>query len=92
MMKNTPENTDISVLGLQMLAWLAKEPERLAAFCDATGYTVDSLKSSIAGPEVALAALEYLLGDESLLLQFCAETGTPPDLPLRLWQRWQHGA
>ena len=91
-MKSIPEKTKISVLGLQMLAWLAQEPERLAAFCETTGYTIDSLKSSIAGPEVALAALEYLLGDESLLLHFCAETDTPPETPLRLWQRWQHGA
>ena len=91
-MKNIPENTDISVIGLQMLTWLAREPERLAAFCETTGYTVDSLKSAIAEPETALAAVEYLLGDESLLLHFCAETGTPPEAPLRLWQRWQHGA
>ena len=92
MMKNTPEKTDISVLGLQMLAWLARETERLAAFCDTTGYTLDSLKSSIAETGVAIAALEYLLGDESLLLQFCAETDMPPETPLRAWQRWQHGA
>ncbi len=74
-----------------MLTWLAQEPERLAAFCDATGYTLDSLKSSIGEPETALAALEYLLADESLLLHFCTETGTPPGAPLQAWQRWQHG-
>ena len=91
-MKNTSEKTDISVLGLEMLTWLAKEPNRLVAFCAATGFTPDSLKASLAEPEVAMAALEYLLADESLLLQFCAETGMPPEEPLRLWQRWQHGA
>lgn len=91
MNKNISANTDISDLGLDILTWLAKEPQRLAAFCEATGFTVDSLTSSIAEPETALAALEYLLSDESLLLHFCTETGTPPESPLRLWQRWQHG-
>ena len=89
-MKNTDERTDI--LGLQMLAWLAKEPERLVAFCETTGFSPDSLKAALDEPAAAMAALEYLLGNESLLLQFCAETGTPPEEPLRLWQRWQHGA
>ena len=70
-----------------MLAWLAREPERLARFCLATGYDEETLKRDLGGEALALAVMEYVLADESLLLQFCAETGTPPEEPLRTWQK-----
>jgi len=77
-------------LATDMLLWLAREPERLGAFLALTGFAADELRTALgddtrAGP-VQLAVLEYLLGDESLLLQFCAETDTPPELPARLWR------
>ncbi len=81
--------SDISELGAVMLAWLAREPERLRRFCMATGYDEASLKEDLGGEALGLAVMEHVLGDESLLMQFCAETGTPPEQPMRVWQRTQ---
>ena len=72
-----------------MLAWLAQEPERLARFCLATGYDEKTLRRDLGGRALGLAVLEYMLADESLLLQFCAETGTSPEEPMRIWQQAQ---
>ena len=72
-----------------MLAWLAREPERLRRFCLLTGYDEGALKDDLGGVVLALAVMEHMLADESLLMQFCAETGTSPQEPLRIWQRAQ---
>ena len=80
--------SNLERMALAMIGWLAREPERLARFMAETGYDERTLKAELASA-AALAAMEYLLADESLLLQFCAETGTPPEEPRRLWQRAQ---
>ncbi len=70
-----------------MLLWLAREPRRLAGFLRATGYTPRSLREEADGMALRLAVLEFLMNDESLLLQFCAETDTPPETAAILWRR-----
>ena len=74
-------------LPLLIIGWLAREPERLARFMAETGYDEAALKNELDSPALHMAALEFLLADESLLLHFCAETETPPEAPGQLWQR-----
>ncbi len=81
--------SDTSYMGTIMLAWLSRDPERLARLCRETGYDAQTLKAEAGGEALSLAVLEYMLADESLLLQFCAETHTPPEEPLRIWRRAQ---
>ena len=81
--------SNLEEMALAMVGWLAREPERLARFMAETGYAAETLKEELASPALHMAVMEYLLADESLLLQFCAESGTPPELPARLWQREQ---
>ena len=81
--------SNLEELALSMIGWLAREPERLSRFMAETGYDAPSLKAELDSPALHLAVVEYLLADESQLLQFCAETGTPPEVPGEAWRRAQ---
>lgn len=57
----------IAVAGL---SFLAEEPEALGRFLSATGLGPETLRAAAGEPGFLLAVLEYLTGDESLLLVF----------------------
>lgn len=65
-------------IALQGLTFLASEPQRLARFLSLTGIDPQELRSWTEAPRLQAAVLEHLLGDESLLLVFAAETATAP--------------
>ena len=66
-------------IGELALGFLASDPARLVAFLQATGLAPADVRSSMEAPETLAAVLDYMLRDESLLLVFAAETGTPPE-------------
>lgn len=65
------------------LIWLAGEPEALGAFLGASGLDPADLRGRAGDPEFLGFVLDFLLGDEAMLLAFCGETGTPPTAPAR---------
>ncbi|HLH94677.1 MAG TPA: DUF3572 domain-containing protein [Xanthobacteraceae bacterium] len=67
--------TEIAVAAL---SFLAQEPGRLAGFLAATGIGPQSLRAAAHEPGFLLGVLEYLVGDESLLLAFAAERELDP--------------
>ncbi len=78
-----------------MLEWLSRDAARLEAFRAASGYAPAAMLADVGSPALLRAVFEHLMADESLLLQFCADTGTPPEHCARLWQRqnrWMDGA
>ncbi len=66
------------MLAIQALSFIAEEPERLGAFLDATGLTVERLRESASTPGFLAGVLEHMLADESLLLPFAAGAGVDP--------------
>jgi hypothetical protein len=77
----TPENAEI--LALEALGWLAGEETGIARFMDQAGIDAASLRDAAGSPGMALAVLDFLLGNEDLLLQFCESAGiAPKDLHL----------
>ena len=66
------------ILALQALAWLAGEPERLEPLLAASGLAAGELKEAAQDPHLLAAILAFLLADEPLLLEFCAENGAKP--------------
>lgn len=59
------------ILALQVLAFLAAEPERLGNFLAATGIGPESLRAQAQSPELMAGVLDYLLQDDALLLACC---------------------
>lgn len=70
-------------LALQALGWLAAQDEAFDAFLAASGLGRDDLRSRAGDAEVLGAVLDFLLSDEALLLQFCADSGLRPDAPMQ---------
>jgi hypothetical protein len=66
-------------IGMQALAFLAADDNRLAKFLGLTGIAPGDLIAEAREPHMLAAVLEHLSGDESLLLVFAAEAGIEPE-------------
>ncbi len=66
-------------LALQGLSFLASDAAQLNRFLTLTGIDPSELKGWDGNIDLQSAVLDHLLGDESLLLVFAAETGTAPE-------------
>jgi Protein of unknown function (DUF3572) len=60
------------------LGFLASEPERLQRFLALSGLGPDNLRRAAADPAFLGAVLEYLAGDEPLLIAFASHQGWRP--------------
>jgi hypothetical protein len=69
---------DAAAIALQALSFLADDPQRMSRFLSLTGSDVGRLRTEAKTPEFQAATLEYMLGDESLLLMFCQDAGIDP--------------
>ncbi len=65
-------------LAIQALAFIAEDPDRLAAFLGATGLTPDGVRGSAQQPHFLAGVLEHMLADESLLVAFADSAGINP--------------
>jgi hypothetical protein len=65
----------------QGLIWLAGEPDAVGAFLAASGLAPSDLRARVGDPEFLGFVLDFLLGDEGMLLAFCAEAGVAPSEP-----------
>lgn len=72
----TPEAAE--TLALQGLAFLASDTQRISRFLSLTGIDPGELTAWDGNRGLHGAILEYLLGDESLLMVFASEAGCDP--------------
>jgi hypothetical protein len=72
----TPDRA--AAIALDGIAFLAGRPEWLESFMFASGLGVDDLRTRIGDAGVQQAALGFLLGDDTLLLDFCRERELAP--------------
>jgi hypothetical protein len=66
-------------LAVAALGFLAAEPDRLDRFLALSGLGPQNLRAAAADPGFFAAVLDYLLGDEPVLLAFAAERGLAPE-------------
>jgi hypothetical protein len=77
--KKKPLSLDeAEVIALKALAFLAEDPGRLTRFLELTGLSPAELRQNANSTQILSAVLEYLTGDESLLLVFAASNGLEP--------------
>jgi hypothetical protein len=65
-------------LAIQVLAFIAEEPDRLGAFLAASGIGPDAIRDAAREPGFLAGVLDHMLGDESLLLAFADSAGLDP--------------
>ena len=63
------------VLGLQALAWLAADPDRLQGFMASSGADPATLAASASDPEFLGAVLDHLMQDDQTVMAFCNDHG-----------------
>jgi hypothetical protein len=66
-------------MAVAALGFLAAEPDRLDRFLALSGLGPHNLRAAAADPGFLAAVLDYLLGDEPVLLGFAAEHGLAPE-------------
>lgn len=77
--KTAESSEEAEVAGLQALAFLAADSERLSRFMDLAGLDLPAIRTAAADPAFLGGVLDHLLADESLLLIFVAEHGLKPE-------------
>jgi Protein of unknown function (DUF3572) len=65
-------------LAIQALAFLAAEPERLGRFLAVTGIGPQDVRAAARQPQFLAGVLDYLSGEERLLIEFAAQLGIDP--------------
>lgn len=65
-------------LALAAVQFIASEDERLQRFLDLSGIAPESLRGRLAETSFLTGVLDYLLGDEALLLEFASWASLAP--------------
>ena len=66
-------------LAISALAFIAADPDRLTRFLNLTGLGPDNLRTAAADPAFLGSVLDYLVADETLLVEFAGEAGLKPE-------------
>ena len=70
-------------LAVQALAYLAGEPEQLARFLALSGIGPDTIRSAAGDPQFLAGVLDYLTGEEPLLIAFADHLQIKPEAVAR---------
>jgi hypothetical protein len=67
------------MLAVDALTWLAGEPEALARFLSLSGIDAATLRSAAADPGFLVGILDFITGDEALLMAYSGQAGIRPE-------------
>ena len=70
-------------LAVSALTFIAADPDRLSRFLGITGLGPHNLRTSAADPAFLGSVLDYLVADETLLVEFAADAGLKPEAVAR---------
>ncbi|SMO50168.1 DUF3572 domain-containing protein [Ruegeria faecimaris] len=68
-------------LALNALAWLVGNDDLLPVFLGSTGASVQDIKDRAAEPEFLGSVLDFLMLDDSWVVEFCDVNSVPYDQP-----------
>ena len=66
-------------VGVQALAYLADDPERLGRFLALSGLGPETIRAAAHDASFLAGVLEYMIGDEALLVAFAERLGAAPE-------------
>src|SRR5262245_7468512 len=70
-------------MAVQALSFLAGEPEHLARFLALSGIGPETIRRAAADPQFLAGVLDYIAGDEKLLVAFADHLQLKPEAVLR---------
>jgi hypothetical protein len=74
---------DAESLAIQALAFIAGDGERIGPFLAATGIGPDMIRAAAGEPEFLAGVLEYIAGNDTLLVAFATASDINPfDIPV----------
>ncbi len=73
------DRDNAEAIAVSALSFLVSRPDEVDRFFALTGITSDTIRHSAAEPGFLGGVLDYLLGDERLVIAFAAEADIPPD-------------
>ena len=82
-------------LGIRVVGFLLSQPADFALLLASTGLTYEDFKRTPYGQDQLLAALEFLVTNETMLLRFARATGWSPEAVYEAWRvvskpSWAH--
>jgi hypothetical protein len=69
------------------LGQLAEDPQQLAEFMGATGYSPGALRAAVGSEQLGRGLIDYFASNEPLLLSLCANNSLKPDEFMRVWAK-----
>ena len=78
--KSSISQDESQIIALKALAFLVCDPGRITRFMGITGTAPETMRSCANVPGFLAGVIEYLRGDQSLLLIFAESEGLDPDL------------
>jgi Protein of unknown function (DUF3572) len=70
-------------VAVSALAFIGADSDRLSRFLNLTGLGPENLRTAAADPAFLGSVLDYLVGDEELLVAFAADAGLKPEAVAR---------
>lgn len=64
-------------VSLRALAWLLQDEAHRSAFLSASGLSPDDLRQRAGEPDILLAVIDFVLGDDTRVVAFCDVAGLP---------------
>jgi len=68
-----------AVIALDVLGWMAADPEMIGRFMGETGLDIADLRRAAKAPELQVAVLDFLLGDDRRVLACAEALSLPPE-------------
>ena len=84
------KQAEIRALGV--LGWLANNEELLSVFLDATGASESDLRARAGESEFLGSVLDFLMMNDTWVVEYCDGEGLPYDTPMRARQALPGGA
>lgn len=73
-------------IALQALSFLAQDEQLLERFLTSSGLRAEDLKKRLREPELLGGVLDTILGDDSVLLEFCNAVSLSPETLIKARQ------
>ncbi|HZY67408.1 MAG TPA: DUF3572 family protein [Devosia sp.] len=81
-----PQPSLIELAGL-CLDYLAQNPDKLAEFMSIAGLSPDGLRQAVGSRSFALGLLDYVVGNEDVLLAVSQSAAIRPETVMQVWAK-----